>query len=138
MTALQFHAFSIPLIIGPFVMGVYAFIAMYRKVKIHNLETWKKASIESNLTKSEFIARTQQLCAGKGYFLLDIIQSDDSVKAVIKEAPTVLWGFGQFYCIEYRPTQKPKVTVYARSGVFKWAINKSAFRNAVNAFAKLD
>ncbi|MCB5265523.1 MAG: hypothetical protein PHT37_00530 [Candidatus Cloacimonetes bacterium] len=138
MTAIQFFAFSIPLFIAPIVWGIYASIAIRRKVKIHNLETWKKASIESNITQSEFIVRVQQLCAGKGYFLLDIIQSDDSVKAVIKEAPTVLWGFGQFYCIEYKAIEKPKVTVYVRSGVFKGAINKSAFRNAVNAFAKLD
>ncbi len=138
MTALQFHAFSIPLFIAPIVYLIYASIAVYRKVRIHNLDGWKNDSIESNISKGEFIERTQKLCSGKGYFLLEIIESNNGIKAVIREEPTFLWTFGQFYCLEYKASPQPKVTVYVRGGVFKGNIHKAAFRNAVNAFAKLD
>lgn len=137
MTVLQFHMLAIPVLYAPFVLSLYALIALHRKVRIKNYKTWKNASITSEILPDEFIQRAQNICLSRGYYLVDIIKSDSSLKVVMKEFPSYLWVFGQFYCIEYNYDNKVNICIYVRGGVLKNSINNGSFRHTQNMFVKL-
>lgn len=138
MTEFQFNMFALPLIYAPFTFGIYASIAFYRKISLDKLESWKKASITTNISSNEFISISQNLCANKGCQLIDIsIVSNEFVKVVIKENPSLLWWFGQIYYIEYKVVERPEVVLYARGCVFKKSLNVSSYNNTLSSFIRI-
>lgn len=138
MTEFQFHMFALPLVYAPIVFGFYASVAYYRKISIGKINSWKRASIITNLSPNEFIQISQNLCANKGCQLIDItIISKEFIKVIIKESPSLLWWFGQIYYIEYRVVEQPEVVVYARGCVFKKSMNVSNYNNTLNSYVKI-
>ncbi|MDD4100451.1 MAG: hypothetical protein PHT47_05100 [Candidatus Cloacimonetes bacterium] len=138
MTDFQFHMFALPLVYAPIVFGIYASVAYYRKFSIDKVNSWKRASIITNISPNEFIQISQNLCANKGCQLIDItILSKEFIKVIIKESPSPLWWFGQIYYIEYRVVEQPEVIVYARGCVFKESLNVSSYNNTLNSYVKI-
>lgn len=137
MTDFQFHVFALPLVYAPIAYGIYASIAYYRQIRVTNIDTWKKTSMLTNLSPNEFIQRAQNLCANKGYLLIDINATPDVIKVVIKENPSLIWWFGQMYYIEYKAAEPQEIDLYARGCVFKQNLNISSYNNTLNAFVKL-
>ncbi|MCB5251743.1 MAG: hypothetical protein WC944_07220 [Candidatus Cloacimonadaceae bacterium] len=136
MTDFQFHVFAMPLLYMPLAWTFYASIAYYRKIRLHNLESWKKLSTETNISAKEFVLRAQNMCLRKGMALTDIIESEGVIRVLIRENPSLLWS-GQFYCIDYSISEQPSVTVHARGSIFKENLNSSSFKNTLNAFVGL-
>jgi hypothetical protein len=129
---------ALPLIYAPFAYGIYASIAFYRKIRLDDVESWKKACITTNLSAHEFILISQNLCANKGYQLMDIsIVSNELVKVVIKENPSLWWWNGQIYYIEYKAVERPEVVLYARGCVFKKNLNLSSYKNTLYSFMRI-
>ncbi len=138
MTVFQFHMFALPLIYAPFAFGIYASIAFHRKIHLDKVDSWTKACITTNISPNEFISISQNLCANKRCQLIDIsIVSNEFVKVVIKENPSLLWWFGQFYYIEYKVVERPEVVLYARGCVFKKCLNVSSYKNTLNSFIRI-
>jgi hypothetical protein len=59
MTDFQFHMFALPLVYAPIVFGIYASVAYYRKLSIDKINSWKRASIITNISPNEFIQISQ-------------------------------------------------------------------------------
>lgn len=138
MTEFQFHMFAIPLIYAPIVFGFYASIAYYRKISLAKVRSWRNDCVTTNLSPSDFILVAQNICSGKEHNLLEIsFHSNENIRVVIKENPTLMWWFGQIYCIEYTVEEKPKVTLYARGCVFEKSLNTTSYSNTLNSFVKI-
>jgi len=111
---------------------IYAYFALYGKIRTKECLKWRYKSVETSLTPGEFIPKVQKICLYKKWNIVELTEHS----ALIRTYPSA-WSWGYFFYIEYLPGTPTTVTVYCRGSLVKGNIYPPILDNLTWMFYKL-